>query len=92
MSSCLSGAGANCVVTEGTGTLSSGQDGEWSGSSGAKAVVRCRVVVGRELIEELGGVKLILVSPEWKNILLGVVRCVGPRRALAQGQGEVSRR
>jgi hypothetical protein len=26
-----------------------------------------------------------------KQFLLGVVRCVGPRRALAQGQGEISR-
>jgi hypothetical protein len=31
---------------------------------------------------------------DWSSFprkLLGVVRCVGPRRALAQGQGEVSR-
>jgi hypothetical protein len=33
-----------------------------------KAVVRRRVVVSSELIDELGGVKLILVTPEWKNI------------------------
>jgi hypothetical protein len=33
-----------------------------------KAVVRRRVVVGSELIEELGGDELILVTPEWKNI------------------------
>jgi hypothetical protein len=33
-----------------------------------KAVVRRRVVVGSELIEELGGVELISVTPEWKNI------------------------
>jgi hypothetical protein len=31
-------------------------------------VVRRRVVVSSELVEELGGVKLISVTPEWKNI------------------------
>jgi hypothetical protein len=30
-------------------------------------------------------------EPHAHELMLGVVRCVGPRRALAQGQGEVSR-
>jgi hypothetical protein len=34
-------------------------------------------------------VKYVRTVRVW--VLLGVVRCVGPRRALAQGQGEVSR-